>query len=193
MFVHRMVDVRLKPRGVGAASDRRQNGGREEKKGCGMEGRGVGGADVGWLRIVSLLRVSFFTSIGLSVSVFSLFLPFFTTYLLFTCLALVLSASVPPSLSLPHLTSPLLCLSASVIPSVSLSFHVSVPFFYSASFSHPNFLLHIPPSVCLSLSVSLPSSFCIRSPIHLPHQSILLYILISFSFCLFLFLCLWLC
>ena len=57
-----MVDVRLKPRGVGTASDRggRQNGGREGGRGGGGGGgvqdgrkRSRSGADMGWLRIVS--------------------------------------------------------------------------------------------------------------------------------------------
>lgn len=68
-----------------------REGGREEKKGCRVEGRGVGGADVGWLWIVSLSRVSFFTSLCLSMSL-SLFLSLFSPYLFFfrsPCFSLV--------------------------------------------------------------------------------------------------------
>lgn len=122
------------------------------------------------------LSLSFPCFCLVSFHIFFSRLPCFS--LVYFCSSVSISASfnLPPPLHLSF---------CSVIPSVSLSFHVSLPFFHSASFAHPNFLLHIPPSVCLSLSVSLLHLFS-YSPSSSVHASVysglIFFLYVSFCF-----------
>lgn len=185
-FVRRMVDVRLKPRGVGTASDRRQNGGREggkeEKRRCRMEGRGVGGADVGRLRIVSFsIRLSHSSPPSVCLchylflfSVSFLSICFFFAYLAFSlvyfCL-LSFSISVSASFNL------------TLLPSVFLPLYSSQSLFSRLCLS---------PSFCLSFHLCRPLSQSFLS-LYLPFAFVLLFtFLINLFLYLYLFFCLYL-
>lgn len=143
-----MVDVRLKPRGVGTASDRgrRQNGGRERGRG----GRGGGGGVAQtWADCESSLSVRLPLTIHLRLSGF-----FSSVSFVLVCFPL---ASCTRLYSLPLIKS----LSLGVFASpFMLCSHLSLPFhFNSSSFLFP--LSHIQLFISLFPSL-LPSRFCLR-------------------------------
>ncbi len=137
-----MVDVRLKPRGVGTASDRggRQNGGRDGRKKRRrrvQDGRkgSRSGADMGWLWIVSF-------SIRLSLQ------------------------SSPLSICLCH------CLAFPLIPLCSFSVSlILIPFYLHSFFSPVCVSVSLFRSFCFCLIFCLPANRLALSPFHHLHQS----------------------
>lgn len=143
-----MVDVRLKPRGVGTASDRgrRQNGGRERGRG----GRGGGGVAQTWADCESSLSVRLPLTIHLRLSGFFSSVSFVLVCFPPSCTRLY-SLHLIKSLSLGVFASPFMLCSL-----LSLPFH-----FNSSSFLFPlsHIQLFISPFPSLLPS---PSRFCLR-------------------------------
>lgn len=148
-----MVDVRLKPRGVGTASDRgrRQNGGRERGRG----GRGGGGVAQTWADCESSLSVRLPLTIHLRPSGFFSSVSFVLVCFPLSSCTRLYSLPLPliKSLSLGVFASPFMLCSL-----LSLPFH-----FNSSSFLFPLSYIQLFISLFLSLlpSPSL-SRFCLR-------------------------------